>query len=796
MATSTVTLYRINWPKDTSPLIDNFATFLTNMHPYVHYNQQYVIHDLDITHVIQLTQASVDSLNYNYCGIRNSDEDITFYYHILKPEWASPQALRLHLHMDTVNTLANANTYCDPRNFLPTTEIERQHMDRFINDGSYAYPLPLKRKIDREQEDFAPGSWDKTSDTILEDQTDNDDWYIMYSTDNTQASEFEGVPVKTSVFASSNKTIYTISSGGGAVLKESSFGVGSGTYSFSGNNAFLYVTSPNAIVNYNNFVISPGMRVIVDRTGALGLFTHETTVSWITFTGNVVAADVKRQHCIYVQLASGTQGVNAIPLTTDCSMSTDPETGERTLHMPFSSRGKRYKMSDEIPVRIFAERGTSSISIYHSLLDQLRKSDIESLAHYDAANTYSSYAVKSIDEIDKTDDRILGISKVPYCPLPLTYDRSASQYVLMDDSYAYVDSTEPADGHTIRYVGTGLPSLSREGIIDIPMKDYLIHSIGSGTPSYASPVRKEVESKLYGSQFKTLKLNYDNFNKEIMNERFSLPEGYQFNPSLSIDYKVSNGMSSEFGFRVNSANAGEYLDNEDYGQYLIVSRQNGIGLLSSNYLNYMRNSYNYNLKQQSMELRNTIASSAVKVGGSIVSGAVSGAMLGSAAGGVGAIPGAAVGLALGVTQSIIGISRKERMQRESENQKIFELQKEGASVSGSSDVDMLSWYNGNRLHLIEYNPTEAFQNKAFNLFRLYGYAHPLMEKPDVDSRIWYNYIKCNPQIDYEGTKVLKSAWIDDLKEKYNNGVTVFHTHNGTYCLDRQYENWEKWILGE
>lgn len=60
------------------------------------------------------------------------------------------------------------------------------------------------------------------------------------------------------------------------------------------------------------------------------------------------------------------------------------------------------------------------------------------------------------------------------------------------------------------------------------------------------------------------------------------------------------------------------------------------------------------------------------------------------------------------------------------------------------------------------------------IFYLCGYSHPVQEKPNIESRAWFNYIQCNPVYDDDNISNINPLWIADYNSKMSAGVTVFH----------------------
>ena len=128
-------------------------------------------------------------------------------------------------------------------------------------------------------------------------------------------------------------------------------------------------------------------------------------------------------------------------------------------------------------------------------------------------------------------------------------------------------------------------------------------------------------------------------------------------------------------------------------------------------------------------------------------------------------------------------------------QKLQELQIQSSSVSGADDVDLLSYYNGNKLDLFVYDTKDYYKHLAYDLMFYGGYSHTQNELPNVNSRYWFNYIQCTP-VFREEADTPYNDYLDDLRARYENGVTVYHRRNGVstvYNWNQEKENWETWL---
>ena len=125
-------------------------------------------------------------------------------------------------------------------------------------------------------------------------------------------------------------------------------------------------------------------------------------------------------------------------------------------------------------------------------------------------------------------------------------------------------------------------------------------------------------------------------------------------------------------------------------------------------------------------------------------------------------------------------------------QKLNNASRSPASVSSTVDLNLLSYYNGNRLIRVTENCSPAVRQAIYNLFRLTGYACNDYGIPDFNSRIYYNFVQCKADFD-EARWFYGQNILDDIKAKYEIGVTVFHKYNDSYDWLQEKENFESWL---
>ena len=122
-------------------------------------------------------------------------------------------------------------------------------------------------------------------------------------------------------------------------------------------------------------------------------------------------------------------------------------------------------------------------------------------------------------------------------------------------------------------------------------------------------------------------------------------------------------------------------------------------------------------------------------------------------------------------------------------------QKQALAVNaqGMSDVDLMSIYAKNRLCVHKYTVREQDKENLARVFYYMGYAHPLQEIPNWDSRYWFNFVQCTAKFNDEQTCVYHN-YLEDIRARFALGITVYHEHNGEYDFNQTKENWESFLI--
>ena len=219
--------------------------------------------------------------------------------------------------------------------------------------------------------------------------------------------------------------------------------------------------------------------------------------------------------------------------------------------------------------------------------------------------------------------------------------------------------------------------------------------------------------------------------------------------------------------------------------FLNVNRQNEVALYNSDYLNYIRNGYNYDKKAATQQLVSGLIGTGLGIAGAAAS------VFLPAAGVVGAA--GAISFATSSVSSLVSTINNAISNEQAIQQKLDTAKRSAASVSNTEDLNLLSYYNGNRLIRYTEDINDNIKQGLYNLFRLTGYACNDYGIPNINSRLYYNFLQC--KADFEETDwTYGKAFLDDIKAKYEIGVTYFHKVDNSYDFQQTKENFEIWMI--
>lgn len=738
--TASIVLY-----KDCQLLIDkNFSVddiedYLTTLAHSNTLTINYFKHDLEANLLLDLGQASLDisAVNYNYCKITN-DSETTYYYFINDKKWRSKEVVALSLYMDTISTLG----WLDLTN---KTLIHRQHMDRWVWKGLNTKAFPVIHKTD---EGINPLLRKTNEIEIREPEAsaglnipfENRKWYIGYfNNDAIIPTDYNQVNPVTmimfpegsgySVYINNSATI-TLTDGEEMIFAPSSLPDGSG----------------NNFVNYNvKFSSQYNVKVEMYNSTDEG----EIIVKSVKIKANTSTLDYTIIYSRYSpdlayigSYSSATVSLNTLSFTIE-----------------------------NAPATVYSYTCSNNNILYNAVL----------YSDYDVA---TGSALKGLDDLDRTDSRIIKVIEFPYCPLTLLTTDNGS-FIFRDNIEIKTVLGGGFSGIALRENGSYFKQLKT--LIEYNITPYPIAPLVFANTSKVTNKNKNYEPKLKHSSLYSFKIVYDSFNSIIKLEDITYDQltnfsnfKFYFIPSLNIQSDFIIDYSTTFNGTTN----------EDYSNMLYSKRNNEVAIYSSQYINYLRNGYNFDVKVSNARER-LIAVNGIGQGGSAALNTIEGV----AAFNTNQIWSGASRVVSGLANwELTSLQNAMQVERQ-----LAQSQAQANSVQGANDLSLLNYYTkNNKAKFVYYTPSTSMENNLFNLFYYMGYRIEQMGTPALTGRIRFNFIQAEIDLDVaQNSDVLRNIpenMIKDYKARFAIGLTIFHKYSGVYDFEQLLENWETGII--
>lgn len=416
---------------------------------------------------------------------------------------------------------------------------------------------------------------------------------------------------------------------------------------------------------------------------------------------------------------------------------------------------------------------TTSKIVIKSSLDPIKGNMLATLTNntatiktgtsYDINLSTTSVEVYDISTINRTDADIAKIIKLPYRPCDeyfrgWLYDSTMHMLVLSN-------------------LNKPLESILKSSYN--PLEDL---QFKAETPSLTAAKNKKWESKLFHSDYYQPKFVYDSFSFVFALER---QNGYVSTSDFLIVFTATGTINSRFLFTFTSYNVDGYAL-EDYSNILPVARNNELPIYNSDYINYIKMGFNYDVKSKQRQEAGQWIGTALSLVGSIASFASS-----SVTGGFGIAGG--ISLATATLGQLVNAVNSTAQAEANQAQKLFQLRQQKESVMGSDDLDIMSKYTGNKAKWMLYKVSSRMESVLFDLFHFTGYIDGTSKIPDVTTRKWFNFLSCDLVINEDNN--INDDIINDIKAKYALGVTFMHCNTinsvKTWDWTQEKENWEK-----
>ena len=795
-------IYKTNLDPTRNMVLDNIEDYLANVAQEVYTDSYFQFIRPALQQTIKINAKAfyndislikiANFLSITEKATNNEDaEEVTYYYFIMGAEWVADGTCRLTIALDTLNTW-----WDDIKsNITNKTHITREHKNRFGKKEQEF--LSLEYDYQGYLTQYTPNSY------MMSVELQDDAWIgasqAELVTMNTNRSDLSGT------FTRENET----------------FDSDTGTYSFTLRYVGVINNNPNLAIRgdiefgFPQFYyrkidkFSEGLQPVTfgENKGEV----EQDNTWYLVYTQNKLQACPKTPVRIKVpgkNTYSNTDFTTGnyyyiVPEYTGevyiyCTVTTnngtvykaeiDPEGKTRRYIIQFQCTASGFRIRlcfrtqntadpDIVPM---SEWETCTTLIFQASTDvrcfesSTNITNINTIYNSPEINKTISTTIEtiySIDSVNRTDDDLIKIIELPYAPfngdVANGWSYNATDHLLEASYDLSLGSRIESSYKPLGELKVDLSSITK----------YDNHDV-------------KYESKLYHSDFYQPKFVYDSFNKVFALERQNINRESLYAP-FRINFKATNTINSRFLFDFTKYDTdGQAL--EDYENILIVNRNNELPVYNDAYFNYLRTGYNYDQKAKAIQTGAAIGSASLSLAGSAASIGIAASM--GAGGGSSAGPiGMTVGAAVGVVGAIISITSQTHLQANSIQQKEAQYANQARAVRGCDDIDLLNYYSNNKAKMMLYKPSEQMENALYNMFRLTGYATDNYDIPDFDSRIWYNFVQCDPVFNNSNSEVYND-FIDDIKARFQMGITVFHDENTSWDIEQEKENYEAFLF--
>lgn len=791
MATQIKLYYNTLITPEKNACVEDIETYLGQKQYVATELNKFIQHDLSInlkldTALISNAWTTGDALNpfnagrIDYVAIKNEKDSGWLYYYVLDGQWTATRTVTLSLALDTMTSFQGCYEFTDK------TLVTREHKDRFINElktvnNQQCYP----RKFYLDGDNIQPTLYQQTDYDYIEDYDAPGDWYLMYMANNTSgATEGKDYPVSAYLVSGSNVSV--------------------GAFSYRLDISTLdenkvYYCGSKVIGSYaeSDYVVLPdGKKQVLE-----GIFyINKQNGKW--------------------QLAKALGNSNTKLITTF------------TDYLDFSSA----KNLIIAPIDCL-------LSTLSAMPAAINNSKTGTKAPIKTASTGS---VDGIETVDRTDTRILSIIKLPYAPVNININEETKEFQLPPEieQVSAITWQNQSSYYYLKIKANYLSAFEKE--IKIPAG--LLYNLFVKRTDLTSDTRKEDnESALYRSEFFNWKFTYDSFSYPLQYEL--LDESYKntnINSTLPLKMVTTSTMNSRFLFDFSNNDKCFKFKHltEDYPNILAIARNNNVTTFNSEYVNYMRNGYNYDVKAKNAAL----TAAGFNLAGNIIGLGAAGINIGNNIATSAAIRStqklignwqdfndkatanaklnpfyqktfagmvqneiseqqaklkelrksdSPVGnvLAIGqMTSSIGGIVNNINSIKQTERnfeQKQQQMKNASVSVSGSDDIDLLSYYSKNRMKLAKWKCSDRMRAALEDLYYYQGYATQEQKVPTHNNRKWFDFLQCNAEL--HNIKNIDQRFIEDIKERLAIGVTYYHHTTNGWDINQTKGNNETWI---
>lgn len=757
MANYNVRFLRVNFEKDENFIIESFNFNNPQLETFnvlegsdkvvLDYSRIYNIFSKD-TPTLNLTlkvqnilsdseMQKISSQYFNYIVLYTSSH--FWCYFIDNVTALTPSTAQVNLSMDTLNTysswVVNENNYDD------RTLIIREHIDRYLDSGSTETNLHAVGKIDRidEQINLPLMRNQKRALSIT-----NDKWFIIYKTRDDLTPDNLSNPVECYITSDHQ---FSIANTGSQV---------SITYSWY---------DLDKLKTDNIFLSCTGNSHVVIRSSGVYIGEVDLPNSNITILYNF-------------EWYKGST-LNFIRLWKRNSASSDWAQIQNfePYENPVEPNNITFTFTFDISDTLYY------YCVSKSIIDETEKDTITITWLRQQGTTYdyrvTGESLMTIDNIDRTDGRLMKIIECPEAPITLSIN---GEILSIKDSNANFDSKTKLI--KINNIGKEFNSVDL-GYIELP-RDTCIYSLEISSlesekiNNFTKILKMNMfEPKLYNSSFYEDKLSYGG--TSILFEWENYSEGELNSPLVHCLYKQTNTINSNFLIFFKTT-IGNYVTSQDFGEYAIVSRNNELPIFTNSYIDYIRTGYNYDKANIEIAKKQSLTTSISNALFSFIPGSFDTSINNYE------VANRTFTQISNVTSGAIGIYNSIKDYEKSKNSmqaKLDTLAYQATNVIGSNDIDLLNTYNEQgKICYFHFEPIDELKEQIERLFYYYGYRRGLSGKPNWHSRSLFNYVQANVRwvwnVESEDLEPIDASIRNDITEKIAQGVTTIHRVNIVY----------------
>lgn len=812
---------------------------------------QYIKHKLSLSIKVNMNQSNlemIDTKDLNYCTIQNGTEKI-YYYFVVDKRWTAKDTIELVLTMDTLNTFKFNVDYSVSKKTL----TKRMHKDRFykeihrlnLNNFEWSPAVPEPRngneRIVRLQfENLFTGELydmynvicayrmfdpkpsnrglfiyklnEEYSNFILKNSTPNS-WLLKYMWISGTSIRFSPEPTITDMLEDGSPLTRLIRK-----IDLKSEDISSPVYKESEQDL---VDSNNSMVdwslyykNHDNQAESPIECLLIPSDPiTVKIQTHDGDLTnlnipvnkYVLFfprypSGNLTFITDNGNYVLYQETGLFYDNFSAVAIFND----------NGTIRIFYGEfKWNAFVFIGDNSRGSWTEIATSSVkvlnspaTIYGYAVDDLPptadEEDVSLIYEYcynpSLATTeismgaLTNYTLYGKSTINKSLSENIKIINLPYCPTPTIIESGVYNFDYCWSFDTSITQMKLVD-FTRRFKNT-IVSQVENPIEAFDMGQYSSNIVIGDN-------RHLKDSKLFHSDYYRPKFVYDSFSKIFPLEQLDYYQSYMnmrtfdAGPKLNsffFDFIMSRNIVSKFLFKFDYVYS---YTNEDYPNVLPVARNNEEVLYSSQYLDYIRTGYNFDLKAKERQENAAATGLGLSVLGLVASGisAVNGNPIGL---------GTAVASGVGLANSLLNITKTIAQNEDNIQRKLAETQRQAVSVLNADDYDLLYEYTNNKAKMCIYKVSNNMEKVLDDLFYYVGYIVNEQKVPDISSRIWFNFVQASLVI--SDSSNLTTEIEDDIKEKFEQGVTFLHgIGQGTpaslvFDFSQEKENWETSLL--